>query len=209
MDIVRVRIFIDFWNFQLQWNNHHGGQGTSDVVRIPWRDSLPNLLSAEASKGQTAKYLGTHVYASIDPGNPRDSGLRKFLQVLDSFPGYKVTVKDRKPASVVRCPEPKCGHQIQDCPKCGNTLRRTIEKGVDTSVLTDLIQYAFDDNFDRAVLVSADADFVPAVEYIQKKTDKQIIQAYFKSKGAELRNACWDHVFFEDLLDRLVPRPKP
>jgi len=54
-------------------------------------------------------------------------------------------------------------------------------------------------------LVSGDADYAPAVEYIQKKTDKQIVQAFFKSHGDELRNKCWDHLFFEDLMSKLIP----
>jgi len=66
---------------------------------------------------------------------------------------------------------------------------------------------AFDDNYDIAVLVSGDADYAPAVQYIQKKTDKQIVQAFFKSHGDQLRTACWHHIFFEDLAGKfdLVP----
>jgi uncharacterized LabA/DUF88 family protein len=54
------------------------------------------------------------------------------------------------------------------------------------------------------VLVSGDADIVPAVQYIQKKTDKQIVQAYFRSHGDALRNACWDHIFFDDMMPKLT-----
>jgi hypothetical protein len=56
-------------------------------------------------------------------------------------------------------------------------------------------------------LVSGDADYVPAVEYIQKKTDKQITQAFFKAHGDVLRNACWDHIFFEDIMGKLFEAP--
>lgn len=64
---------------------------------------------------------------------------------------------------------------------------------------------AFDDNYDLAVLVSGDADDAPAVQYIQKKTDKQIVQAFFKAHGDQLRTACWDHIFFEDIMAKLAP----
>jgi hypothetical protein len=60
-----------------------------------------------------------------------------------------------------------------------------------------------------AVLISGDADHAPAVRYIQKKTDKQVVQAFFKDHGDELRNSCWDHVFFDDLMSKLVPAPEP
>jgi len=52
--------------------------------------------------------------------------------------------------------------------------------------------------------LSHNADLAPAVQYIQKKTDKQIVQAYFRSHGDVLRNACWDHIFFDDLMPKLA-----
>ena len=79
------------------------------------------------------------------------------------------------------------------------------KKGVDAAIITDLLSLAFDDNYDIGILISGDADYAPAVEYIQKKTDKQIVQAYFKEHGDQLRNACWDHIFFEDVFSKLLP----
>lgn len=80
-----------------------------------------------------------------------------------------------------------------------------VEKGVDAVIITDLISMAFDDNYDLGILISGDADHAPAVQYIQRKTDKQIVQAFFKAHGDELRNKCWDHVFFDDLMTKLIP----
>lgn len=31
---MRVRIFIDFWNFQLSWNEYHQRKGAQEIVRI-------------------------------------------------------------------------------------------------------------------------------------------------------------------------------
>ena len=94
---------------------------------------------------------------------------------------------------------------ITACPTCNSPLKGTVEKGVDAAIITDLLSLAFDDNYDTAVLISGDADYAPAVEYIQKKTDKQIVQAYFKEHGDELRTKCWDHIFFEDVMSKLLP----
>lgn len=102
---MRVRIFVDFWNFQLGWNDYHRKKGAPQTVKIPWASKLPAVICAAV--GESALYAGTHVYASTNPKNPNDSGLRKFLNVLDGFPGYSVVVKDRKPASKIRCPECK------------------------------------------------------------------------------------------------------
>lgn len=83
-------------------------------------------------------------------------------------------------------------------------LRGTTEKGIDAAIITDLLVAAFDDTYDVGVFISGDADFAPAVRYIQKKTDKQIVQAFFKNHGDELRTACWDHIFLDDLMPKLV-----
>ncbi len=105
------------------------------------------------------------------------------------------------------CQEEECKAEITDCPACKKPLKGTVEKGIDAAIITDLIAFAFDDNYDIAVLISGDADFAPAVRYIQKKTDKQIVQAFFRAHGDELRTACWDHLFFEDLMPKLVAVP--
>ena len=200
---MRVRIFVDFWNFQLQWNRYHRQNGAAGVVRIPWDTTLTRTICSEVDA--TATYAGTQVYVSIDPGNPADRGLRKFLNVMDGFPGYKVICKDRKPASRIRCPA--CGEYIDDCPHCEQPLRRTVEKGVDTSLVTDLLTMSLDDLHDRAILISADADMVPAVDYLQAR-GKNVTHLYFRPLGAELRNACWNHFYVDDLMASLVP-PSP
>lgn len=199
---MRVRIFIDFWNFQLQWNRFHARQGATDRIRIPWDTTLtPTVCSAIDA---AAVHAGTHVYASTDRSNPADAGLRRFLNVMDGFPGYQVVAKDRKPAKRIRCP--KCGQHVDDCPHCGDRLERKVEKGVDTALVTDLITTSMDALHDRAVIVTADADFVPAVTYLQNR-GKKVTHLYFQPLGAELRNACWDHLFFDRLMAQLVPPP--
>lgn len=194
---MRVRIFIDFWNLQLQWNRFHEKRGAKKTVKIPWDKTLPTVITHRVHSA--GEYSGTHVYASVQ--QDADAPLRRFLHVMDGFSGYAVTVKERKPASRVHCS--KCGEYIDECPHCRNTLRRTVEKGVDTSVVTDLITMSLDGLHDRAVLVTADADFVPAVEYLQRR-GKKVTHLYFKTLGSDLRKACWDHLFLDDLMSDLL-----
>ena len=212
-DKARVRLFIDFWNLQLNWNEFHSKSGAQGIIAIPWKE-LPGILTAEVSKGQPVRFTGAHVYASVDQSNPRDAKLNNwFHHVLASYTGYIVEVRGRKPRRAIRCQEENCKTQITTCPACKSPLKGTIEKGVDAAIITDLLTLAFDDNYDIAVLISGDADHAPAVRYIQKKTDKQVVQAFFKAHGDELRNACWDHVFLDDLMKDLVTiapsSPKP
>lgn len=198
---MRVRIFVDFWNFQLAWNRYHWKRdGTRP--RIPWQQKFPDVLTRRADS--QGVYRGCNVYASVDPLNKADDGLRRFLHAMKGFTGYRVTVKDRKARGPYRCP--KCQAEQRTCTSCRGELRRTVEKGVDTALVTDLIQAAVvDDLLDIAVLVSADADFVPAVELIQNRTDKRVIHAHFHPQGQQLRNACWSHLFVDDSMSELLP----
>ena len=200
----RIRLFIDFWNFQLAWNRNQRSKGRDQrEASIPWKETLPKVLIEHSNpKGV---YVGTHVYASINPESASDRNLNRFLHAMDGFPGYNVIVKERKSASPVKCTNEHCRREIINCPQCNDVLRRTVEKGIDTALLTDLIRSAFDNTFDQAILVSEDSDFIPAVRFIQERWTRQIIHAFFRGRSDELRNACWKHIFIDDLMAALVP----
>ena len=53
-------------------------------------------------------------------------------------------------------------------------MRGTEEKGVDTRIATDKIKLAWVDNYDIAVLLSSDRDFVPVVEFLSTRGIKTI-----------------------------------
>lgn len=192
-----MKIFIDFWNFQLSWNSYHKKLG-GDVVRIPWDKQLPSVLIRQV--GNNAEYSGTHVYSSINPKKPNDRKLNAFLQIMNTFEGYNVSVKERKPASPINCTTDGCRKQITHCPHCNNELIRTVEKGVDTTIAIELFQFALDNVYDKAILISGDEDLVPAVEYIQKR-GKYIIHAGWTGESFAIRKACWSSI----MLDKIMP----
>ena len=189
----RVRILVDFWNLQLAWNSFHEGRGNGRP-RLNWR-VLPNVLIPRTGDGNGV-YHGCHVYASIDPDSEPDERLRRFLHdVMNRFPGFRVIIKDRK-------------RSTHTCPHCRRGTTRTVEKGVDTALVTDLIQAAMDNLVDDAILISNDADFVPAVELIQNRTTTRVIHAGIRS-GRQLQNACWSHVVLDEhILDQLIDRQR-
>lgn len=202
---MKVKIFVDFWNLQLNWNEYHEKLGAKERVVIPWEKTLPQVLLNKV--GKDVEYAGTHVYASINPKSEKDRKLNSFLHQMDLFSGYKVIVKERKPAKQVRCTHEGCRKKITQCPYCNNELIRTVEKGVDTSIAIELFHYALDNVYDTAILVSGDADFVPAIEYIQRRGNK-IIHAGFKNQAFEVKKACWSHIDFEDIMTELLsPTP--
>lgn len=197
-------MMVDFWNFQLAWNNLVGKQADGNPIRIPWRDTLPRVLVDAISKkrGEPVTYAGSFVYASYDPGTNTSSGLRRFLQAMDAFPGYAVTARERKARDgKIHCSS--CGSDFRECPKCGKGLRRTVEKGIDSAILTDMIRMAHDNIFDVAVLASNDADLASAVTFVQDRFGKHVYNMWFKGLGVTLRNACWDHLEMSELLNPL------
>jgi uncharacterized LabA/DUF88 family protein len=72
----------------------------------------------------------------------------------------------------------------------------TVEKGVDIMLATDLLQFAWRDLYDVAVLVSGDGDFAYAVQQV-KNSGKHVEVAAFPSNLAwELTQVADDRIFF-------------
>jgi uncharacterized LabA/DUF88 family protein len=89
---------------------------------------------------------------------------------------------------------------MAECANCGAPLTISAEKGVDAAVVTDLLSLAWQRAYDVAVLVSGDADYIPAVEYVQSQGLK-VINAAWSSHGHELQGACWASFS----LNKLIP----
>lgn len=68
--------------------------------------------------------------------------------------------------------------ECQHCHKSNRIFYRN-EKGVDVNVASDLLVHAFDDQYDTAILISEDGDFVPAIQEVQRLS-KKVENAYFR-----------------------------
>ena len=58
---------------------------------------------------------------------------------------------------------------------------------------TDMISLAWADNYDTAVLVSSDRDFVPVAEFLETR-GIGVIHGAFPPGGAQLTARCWGSV---------------
>lgn len=188
MSARRVRIFIDFWNFQLSWNAAMG------QTRCDWR-KLPAALLQETGKVLMAVAITdpldleeTLLYASVDP--IKDGPLRGWLtSTIDRMPSWKVTVLERRPQKKqLYCSH--CKVTTDSCPSCGELYMGKPEKGVDSTIVTDLLSLAWQDAYDIAILVSSDADFIPAVNKVQTAGLK-VINAAWAGRGHHLKTASW------------------
>lgn len=187
----RTRVFIDYWNLQLNWNDAVGRQpGT----QLDWR--RPPLVLATAASGLLSdvglsgplELEETLLYASVNPTS--DTKLRGWLEgTIDRMPSYRVSIRERKrQRRQLHCQA--CGVTTDACPQCGAVFMGSVEKGVDTEIATDLLTLAWQQAYDVAILVTSDADFVPTVERIQERGLK-VINTGWQGKGHELKKACW------------------
>jgi hypothetical protein len=202
---LRVRIFIDFWNFSLSLRNE------DDAFRVDWKP-IGQLLTIEAGKlvdvSAQAVFEGMHVYSSIDPLKPQDLKLKNWLtNTLDKMPGTHVIVLERqKKKGFPKCPN--CQHEVTACPSCQNDMRGTEEKGVDTRMVTDMISLAWSKAYDVAVLVSADRDFVPVAEFLQGEGLK-VVHGSFPPKGNHLSQKCWGNLNITKMMPAFKQPQKP
>ncbi len=182
---LRVRIFVDFWNFSLSLRRE------DDTFMIDWKP-VAGVFVAEAGQllGAPAIYEAMHIYGSYDPAKPNDAKFRNwFTTWLDKLPGvHTIMLERQKKRNHVTCPQ--CHGEVTNCPHCSSDLRGTEEKGVDTRIATDLISLAWSNGCDVAVIASADRDFVHVANFLQSKGIK-VIHAAFPPAGSQLSQKCW------------------
>ncbi len=186
-----VRVFVDYWNFQLTLNEREAAFRNVDTFKFPinWF-SLGKWLADKARimiEASQISYGGCHIYASYNTDQKFYSWM---MNILNRQPGVIAQCIKRSPKSLQRCSI--CHKLITHCSHadCQAPISGTIEKGVDTRIVTDMISLAWQDAYDVAVLASLDADLIPAVRFVQQK-GKRVIQAGFPPKGVQLSTECW------------------
>ena len=195
---IRVMVFVDFWNFQLMVNDLERG------FPVDWKKLGPiiarialKLVDAESQ----LSYQGMNVYGSFDPSSKKDESFRRWAtNSLDKFPGVQATMipRQRQRKGPV-CPV--CHEEMLQCNKCASDMRGTEEKGVDTRIATDMIKLAWVDNYDVAVLISSDKDFVPVVDFLSTRGIKTI-HAAFPPQGSMLSQHCWGNISVPSVMEQ-------
>ena len=196
-------IYMDFWNFTLAIKNY------DPEFRVDW-NTIAGVFLQEAGTVlgydaplilQDFNIIGS--YAQSDA----DKELRKWTtSFLPKVKGVKIHFTERKKKkSGPRCPG--CHALVNICPMCKSNMAGTEEKRNDTFITVSMIQDAWFKKVDVAILVSADEDFIPAVNFINNLGIK-VIHAQFGSHGHNLSNACWGRFNILQTLDR-IKRNKP
>lgn len=197
---MRVRVFIDYWNFQLAWNER------TNKTPCDWR-RLPATLTGAATAITTQASLGSlsleeaRVYAGYEAG--RENQLKNWLHnFLDRQPGIRVFTSERHwRKHAVHCRS--CDTEHVACPSCAAPFGRAAEKTVDARIVTDVVGLAWEGAYDVAILVSSDKDFIPAVEHVQAKNFK-VVNACWRNRGNELAKVCWASFEIDGLITALT-----
>ena len=193
--MTRVRVFVDYWNFQLTMNQKETqGRGVLDRrFKVDWRGLGPWLAKKACTAVGIDSYSfdGVIIYTSYNSATSEGKGYRGWVTSwLNRQPGVSVVCLERKPRALPKCPS--CYREIEYCPYdgCKKKIASTVEKGVDTFIATDMIRLAWENAYDLAVLATSDSDLVPAANFLNLKARK-VIQAGFPPLGIDLATACW------------------
>jgi len=84
---------------------------------------------------------------------------------------------------------------------------RSVEKGVDVALVTDLLSFAWENAYEDAVLVSGDADYTGAVEKVQGKGKNVEVVSWRESLSRELKNAASKVIYLDDIIDSVKVLP--
>jgi uncharacterized LabA/DUF88 family protein len=173
---MKICIFFDGQNF------YRSLQRFDENLRVDY-DRLAAWIT-QAVGGAAAMFGGAYYYVGVSPDAPQV--VEGFLKGLELRPGYFVKREPRVRRSV-------------RCPHCATEYDYTTEKRVDTRLVADLIHHAANGNFDAAVLVSGDDDFVPAVEAVNS-LGKQVWVATWSAEelSSDLRVRCFGHLHLSD-----------
>lgn len=82
-----------------------------------------------------------------------------------------------------------------DAPRIFHKTKGTRSKGVDIKLATEMLTHAHRKNYDIAVLVSGDGDYVPLVEAVQNEGRQVVLWALKSGLNPALRKTCdhyWD-----------------
>ena len=156
MNSERVFAYIDGFNL-------HYGMLDARLQNARWLDL--RAMCAALLGPQQRLGLVRHFTARVrdDPEGARDQAI--FIDALLAGGGVEIEFGHLLATSV-------------ECRRCGFVKRKYEEKRTDVNMAVGLLEDAFDDRFDLAIVVSADSDLVAPVEAVRRRfPDKHVMVA--------------------------------
>jgi uncharacterized LabA/DUF88 family protein len=128
----------------------------------------------------------TYYFTGFDPAN---AGQHRFFKYLKRC-GVEVKVK------------PLVAKKIS-CPHCKMHVTRDVEKGVDVSLVTTLLDMGVKGGYDTAILISGDKDFIPAIESVKLLGKRLVVASFRVSAGEDVQLAGDKFYPLDDVLDKI------
>src|SRR5262245_55631227 len=154
----------------------------------------PSLVGATGLAEATFEWL--HYYGSYAPPEacrtPADRRARdqkvQFLERLSHSRGVSVTAFERRP-------------RVERCGSCSTEGVVLGAQGVDGALASDMLRLAWAGAYRAAVLVSGDADLLPAVKALRNQGIKVLVAGLTDRAGLarDLRRECWAVIPLQDL----------
>ena len=156
-------------------------------------------------------------YASIPDIREDKEGYKKHLGFLVALEKQGIKVVRRKlqkaSKSEINNKRNKIFEKISFCDKCRELFERFIhlfistkkEKGIDVWCAVDMIKYCLmDESCEVCVLISGDADFVPALNLIKKNGKEVLVASVHRGFSKELRDKFEYFVMKEETLEKCL-----
>ena len=220
-----VKIYIDHSNFYQYWKQLMAaapkGPGGA-MAPIDWA-KLPEALLVALRRipefaNQEFVYCGAHVYGSYYDNRYYDllldvlSGKLKAVLPLNKKPeqieGWRADNRIIERDLVDDLPQKfgffvfpfrrRTPQQLKSAHYSASGVPLAQEKGVDVRLCTDLMADAVFDVFDIALVISNDADFIPAVEFVQSELGKAVVHVGFRQFASALRDTCRANIVLND-----------
>ena len=164
MKKIRVSVFIDGRNFYHEAKNLKKGG-----LKIRLQDIVDKLVGNRELV--TAYYYNARLDKKYDP--EKYESHNKFIEIVKSFPKFRVVLCDWRKIT-----------------EEDGTVRYDT-KGDDVHLAHDLLMGAVRDEYDIAVIVSGDADFIPILKTVREEYKKKVGNAFFRRTSSyKLRKAC-------------------
>ncbi|MBI5724242.1 MAG: NYN domain-containing protein [Planctomycetes bacterium] len=84
------------------------------------------------------------------------------------------------------------------CPGCGKSFERQIQKGVDVGIATLILKLATQNKCDRLILSAGDGDFEDAIDYAKSELHKEVWICGFKNNISSDLQCYADRVIWMD-----------
>ena len=89
------------------------------------------------------------------------------------------------------------------CKACGDTSFRTVQKGVDVSLATDILRHAFQKTCEICIVVSGDEDYCDAIEAAKNLGIKVWVASFKGSLSSKVERSADKIVLIEDIFENV------